>query len=149
LEGDPEPNLNLFDLSQGNYTIARTITYPDYPRSKIETNAQVKATREAEWDTNITINGTYDGPMDVASIRDYQATWTSDGKGIRELGSATLVLKSGGNVRQIWESTITPERGVSRFPKTGERINVSIAQLQIDVNKMSYSWEGTVRAQSK
>ena len=141
--------MNLTDLSQGNYTIARTITYPDFPKSKIETNAQVKATRESEWDTNITINGTYDGPSDVASIRDYQATWTSDGKGIRETGSAILVLKSGGTLRQVWESTITPERGVSRFPKTGERINVSVSPLQIDGNKMSYSWEGTVRAQSR
>ena len=141
--------MNLTDLSQGNYTISRTITYPDFPKSKIETNAQVKATRESEWDTNITINGIYDGPSDVASIRDYQVTWTSDGNGIRETGSAILVLKSGGTLRQVWESTITPDRGISRFPKTGERINVSVSPLQIDGNRMSYSWEGTVRAQSR
>lgn len=112
------------------------------------TNAQVKATRESAWDTNITINGTYDGPTDVTSVRDYQVTWNSDGKSIHESGSAMLVLKSGGNVRQIWESTITPAHGVSKFPKAGERIDVSVSPLQIDGNKMSYSWEGTVRARA-
>jgi hypothetical protein len=129
--------------------MVRTITYPQFPGSKIVTNAQVKATRESEWDTNISINGTYDGPTDIASVQDYQLTWTTDGKNVLELGSATLVLKSGGSVRQTWESTITPARGVSRFPKAGERINISVSPLQVDGNKMSYSWEGTVRAQSK
>lgn len=129
--------------------MARTITYPEYPGSKIVTNAQVKATRESEWDTNVSINGTYDGPTDVASVQDYQLTWTMDGKNVRESGSATLVLKSGKSVRQVWESTITPAREVSRFPKAGERINISISTFQVEGNKMSYSWEGTVRAQSK
>ena len=112
------------------------------------TNAQVKATRESAWDTNITINGTYDGPTDVTSVRDYQVTWNSDGKSIQESGSAILVLKSGGNVRQIWESTITPAHGISKFPKAGERIDVTVSPLQIDGNKMSYSWEGTARARA-
>lgn len=142
--------MNLFDLSRGNYTIERTISYPDFPQSKITTNAQVKAANESAWDTNISMNGTYDGPTDVISVRDYQTTWATDGKGIRESGSATLVLKSGGDLRQTWESTITlAQEGLSRFPRSGERIEVTVTPFQIDGNKMSYSWEGTVRAQSR
>ena len=37
--------MNLYDLTKGNYHILRTITYPDFPESRIVTNAQVKATR--------------------------------------------------------------------------------------------------------
>lgn len=128
--------------------MVRTITYPDHPDSKIVTNAQVKATSESQWDTNITINGTYSGPTDVTSVRDYQMTWTTDGKNILESGSAILVLKSGGTVRQVWESTITvASEGISKFPRGGEQINITISQFQIDGNKMSYTWEGSVRAQ--
>ena len=128
--------------------MVRTITYPDHPDSKIVTNAQVKATSESQWDTNITINGTYSGPTDVTSVRDYQMTWTTDGKNILESGCAILVLKSGGTVRQVWESTITvASEGISKFPRGGEQINITISQFQIDGNKMSYTWEGSVRAQ--
>lgn len=142
--------MNLYDLSQGNYTIARTISYPDYPDSKITTNAQVKATKEAEWDTNISINGTYSGPTDVISVRDYQASWTTDGQTILEKGSAALVLKSGGTVRQVWESRITlPTEGVRKFPKDGEQISINVSSFQIDGNKLSYSWDGSVRIGSR
>ena len=141
--------MNLYDLSQGNYTITRTISYPDHPDSKIVTNAQVKATKETEWDTNISINGTYSGPTDVIAVRDYQATWTTDGRNILEAGNATLVLKSGGSVRQVWESTITLPQGVGRFPKDGERISINVSPLKIEGNKLSYSWDGTVQLQSR
>lgn len=141
--------VNLYDVTKGNYRIQRTITYPDFPNSKIETDAQVKAARDSEWDTNITINGTYDGPTDVVAVKDYQLIWTADGKNILESGSARLELKSGGSVHQVWKSTITPERGIGKFPPAGELITVSISQFQMNGNKMSYTWEGTVKVQSK
>ncbi len=141
--------VNLYDVTQGNYSVLRTISYPDFPGSQIVTNAKVKAARDAEWETNITINGTYDGPTDVVSVKDYQLIWTSDGKNILESGSATLELKAGGSVRQVWKSTITPERGIDKFPPAGELITISISPFHIDGNKMSYTWEGTVKAQSK
>ena len=139
----------MYDLTKGNYSVLRTITYPDSSGSQIVTNAQVKAVKDSEWDTNITINGTYNGPTDVVGVKDYQVTWTSDGKNILESGSATLELKSGGSVRQVWKSTITPERPFEKFPPAGELITVSISPLQIDGNKMSYKWEGTVKTQRK
>lgn len=141
--------VNLYDLTKGNYNIVRTITYPDFPGSQIVTNAQVRAVKNSEWETNITINGAYDGPSDVVSVKDYQLIWTTDGKNILESGSATLELKSGGALRQVWKSTITPERGLDKFPQAGELITVSISQFKIDGNKMSYKWEGTVKVQSK
>lgn len=141
--------MNLYDLTNGNYHIVRTISYPDFPDSKIETNAQVKAVRNSEWETNLTINGKYTGPSDVVSAKDYQINWTTDGKNILESGSVTLVLSSGGTVRQIWSSTITPEHPIEKFPQSGELINISISPFQLDGNKMSYTWEGTVKARSK
>ena len=141
--------MNLYDLTKGNYTVARTISYPDFPGSQIVTNAQVKASKDSEWDTNISINGTYKGPTDVISVKDYQRVWTSDGKNILESGSATLELKSGGSVRQLWKSTITPASGIEKFPRSGELITVTISDFKVDGNKMSYKWEGTVRPQSK
>jgi len=136
--------VNLFDLTKGNYSVLRTISYPDFPGSQIVTNAQVEAASISEWVTNITINGTYNGPTDVGSVKDYQLIWTADGYNILESGSATLELKSGGSVRQVWRSTITPERDFDNFPPAGELITISISPFQIDGNKMSYQWEGTV-----
>ena len=141
--------MNLYDLTKGNYSVVRTISYPDFPGSQIVTNAQVKAATNSQWDTNISINGTYNGPTDVVSVKDYQLVWTSDGKSILESGSAALELKSGGSVRQVWKSTITPASGIDKFPQAGELITVSISKFQISGNKMSYTWEGTVKAQSK
>lgn len=141
--------MNLFDLTKGNYRLLRTISYPDLPESKIVTDAQVKAVRDSEWDTIINIKGTYNGPTDVVSVKDYQLIWTTDGKNILESGSATLLFSSGKSVRQVWSSTITPEHGVDKFPPTGELINISISPFQIDGNSMSYKWEGTVKARSK
>ena len=141
--------VNLYDLTKGNYRVNRTITYPDLPGSQITTDAQVRAVKDSEWSTNITINGTYNGPTDVVSVSDYQLTWTADGRSILESGSATLGLKSGGSIRQVWKSTITPERGYDKFPQAGESISVSISQFRVDGNKMSYTWEGTVRERAK
>ncbi|MFZ0611482.1 MAG: hypothetical protein WAM73_04530 [Desulfobacterales bacterium] len=141
--------MNLYDLTKGNYRIVRTITYPDFPESKIVTEAQVKAATETEWNTTIAINGTYNGPTDVVSAKDYQLTWTADGKNILESGSATLGLASGGSVRQVWSSTITPERGFDKFPSGGELVTLNISPFKVDGNKMSYTWEGTVKARSK
>lgn len=141
--------VNLYDLTKGNYRLSRTISYPDFPESKIVTDAQVKAVRNSEWDTNITVNGTYNGPTDVIAAKDYQLIWTTNGKSIIESGSATLELSSGKSVRQVWSSTITPEQGFEKFPPGGELITISISPFQIDGNRMSYKWEGTVKAQSR
>lgn len=141
--------VNLYDLTKGNYRVLRTISYPDFPESKIVTDARVKAAKSSEWDTSITINGTYNGPTDIVSVKDYQLIWTTDGKNILESGSATLELKSGGSVRQVWTSTITPEHGFDKFPQAGELITISISPFQIDENGMSYKWEGMAKVRSK
>jgi hypothetical protein len=135
----------LYDLTKGNYRIVRTISYPDFPESKIVTDAQVKAVSNSEWDTNITIEGNYNGPTDIVSTRDYQLIWSIDGKNILESGSTTLESASGGSVRQIWSSTITPGQDSGRFPSSGQLINIHITPFEIDGNSMSYKWEGTVK----
>jgi hypothetical protein len=132
-------------LTGGNYRLRRSISYPDYPASKIETDAQVTSSTQGEWVTTISINGTYDGPTDVISVRDYEQTWSRDSTGIIESGSATLALRSGQTVRQVWTSTIAPRDGLTEFPQTGESISISVAPFQIAGDSMSYRWEGTVR----
>lgn len=129
--------------------MTRTITYPDFPESEIVTEAQVKAVSDSEWETTITINGTYDGPTDVISTKEYRLEWTADGKNILESGSATLELSSGETLRQVWRSTITPDNSYDKFPEPGELITISISPFQIDGNRMSYNWEGEVRSRSK
>ena len=141
--------MNLYDLTKGNYRLVRTISYPDFPESKIVTDAQVKAVSNSEWDTNITVNGTYNGPTDVVAVKDYQVKWTQNGKEITESGSATLQLASGKSVRQVWSSTITPQQTFDKFPTGGEEITISISPFQIDGNKMSYKWDGTVKMQAR
>ena len=113
------------------------------------TDAKVKATSNSVWDTTITITGTYNGPTNVVAAKDYKVIWTIDGKNILESGSTTLELSSGKSVRQVWTSIITPERGIAKFPPAGELIAISVSPFKIDGNKMSYTWEGSVKARSK
>jgi len=141
--------VNLYDLTKGNYHVLRTVSYPEFSDSKIELDVQVKAASDTEWDTKIMIRGTYNGPTDIVATKDYQLKWTVDGKKILESGSATLELSSGKSVRQVWSSTITPDKGFDKFPPAGELINVSISPFKIDGNRMSYTWEGTVKAQGR
>jgi hypothetical protein len=158
--------LNLFDLTGGNYRLQRTIFYPEFPLSQIVTDAQVTAVSDegkdkkdkddpediesthrkpSEWVTNITINGTYDGPTDIVSTEDYQLVWTACcGDKIIEFGTSTLRLSSGRSVRQHWLSTIIPEEGFEGFPESGELLRVSISPFQIEGKEMRYEWRGTV-----
>jgi hypothetical protein len=138
------PALNLYDLTGGNYRVLRTLTFPDFPQSKVVFETRVRALT-SEWSTQIRVTGTYDAPRDVRSVRDYTASWTTDGKTIIEHGSATLLLASGDSVRSVWLSSITPDNpNFSQFPREGETIKVSFSPFAITGNKMSYDWHGTV-----
>lgn len=141
--------MNLYDLTKGNYRVVRTVTYPEFPKSKIIFETDVKAAGDSEWATTIHVDGTYNGPSDIVAIKDYQLIWTTDGKNILESGTAKLELASGKFIRQVWSSTITPEQGIQNFPKAGELVNVSVSPFKVDGNKMSYEWEGTVTKQSE
>jgi hypothetical protein len=176
--------LNLFDLTGGNYRLQRTILYPEFPESQIMTDAQVtvvsdsdeviesthrKHRKASEWEMNLTVNGTYNGPTDVVSEEDYQLIWIArdeneveidrgedehhEGGRMRqkvlEFGTSLLRLASGGSVRQVWFSTITPEGGFEGFPQTGELLNISISPFKIKGNEMSYEWQGTVKSLPK
>lgn len=136
---------NLYDLTNGNYRVLRTITYPEYPESQLKMDVKVTAASDSEWVTDMTINGTYNGPTDFVSKNDYELIWTTDGEKLIESGSATLVTSSGQSVRCVWSSEIIPEKSFEKFPAVGEVISVSISPFQIDGNSMSYEWTGTVK----
>jgi len=141
---------NLHDLTGGNYRVYRTLSYPQFPKSKIVFDTEVKAISRSEWATDLRVNGTYEGPTDVVSVKDYQVTWTTNGKTLFEKGTATLVLSSGGTVLSEWSSSIIPKgQGFRGFPSAGEIVRVSYSPFRIDGNKMSYEWEGTVRAKGE
>jgi hypothetical protein len=143
-----DPAVNLFDLTGGNYIVKRTVLYPEFPASQLTFEADVTAVTSSEWSTKLTVDGTYDGPKDVASVQDYQLAWTSDGKTLSESGAVTLVLTSGKTVQTKWTSTITPKNGdLRKFPAAGEQINVTFSPFAIDKDHMSYQWQGTVGLQ--
>ncbi|MBI3269773.1 MAG: hypothetical protein HYZ53_12175 [Planctomycetes bacterium] len=137
---------NLYDLTGGNYHVHRVLTYPECPNSKLEFDAEVRAVNAGEWSTLLNVTGTYDGPTDIVSAKDYQLTWTTDGKTLIEKGSATLGRSSGGSIRSEWSSTFTSPGRSFRLPRSGESVRVSVAPFKIAGNSMSYEWEGTVRA---
>lgn len=141
---------NLHDLTGGNYRVHRTLTYPQFPRSRLVFDTEVKAISASEWTTELRVSGTYDGPTDVVSVKDYQIAWTTDGRTLFEKGSSTLVLTSGRTVRSEWSSSIFPKgRNFRGFPSVGEVVQVSYSPFKIDGKKMTYDWEGTVKAQRK
>jgi hypothetical protein len=139
--------MNLYDLTHGNYHSRRTLSYPEYPNSQIVFDTEVTAISPKEWSTTIAISGTYDGPTDFVAVKDYQVSWTTDGKTLLEKGRATLERASGDSVRSEWSSSIVPkEPRLEKFPSGGETLNVTFSPLKVAGNKMSYEWQGTVRA---
>jgi hypothetical protein len=137
--------VNLYDLTGGSYSVRRTVSYPQFPRSVLLFVTDVRAVGASEWETTIRVSGTYEGPTDVVGVRDYQLVWTAAGDTLVEKGTATLVLSSGGWVRSEWSSTIVPRgRGLRGFPRAGEIVKASISPFRIDGDRMSYKWEGTV-----
>ena len=139
--------VTLYELTGGNYRVHRTVSYPDFPNSQVVFDTEVTALRDAEWTTKISVSGTYDGPTDVVSVKDYRLEWSTDGNTLFEKGSATLVTSSGRSFGSVWTSSIVPEKPrFERFSRTGETVNVTFSPFRIDGNKMSYSWQGTVAA---
>ena len=145
---------NLYDLTLGNYRVFRAISYPDYPESLVLFDAQVTATSNAEWATEIAVHGTYTGPTDINKSDEYQLTWVSDDAKLLESGSASLGCSSGERLRQTWSSIITltqdPHESLARlraFPASGQVINATISPFNIDGHRMDYEWHGTVAKQ--
>jgi hypothetical protein len=142
--------MSLYELTGGNYHVHRELSYPEFPKSRVVFETDVKSVSDSEWSTNIAISGTYDGPTDVVSVKDYRLEWTSDGKTLSERGSATLVLSSGRSIRSVWSSSITPEHPrFERFPRQGEMVDVTFTPFQINGNEMSYDWQGEVKPIAK
>jgi len=140
----------LYELTGGNYQVHRTVSYPEFPDSQLVFETEVKAVGKTEWSTKIAVSGTYNGPTDIASIRDYQLDWTTDGQSLSEKGSATLMTLTGKSVRSNWTSTIVPAKPqFERFPKGGEIVNVTFSPFKINGNEMSYDWHGTARASAR
>jgi hypothetical protein len=125
------------------------IAFPDYPDSQLIMEATVVAKDESQWDTLMTINGTYKGPTDVVAKKNYRLIWTVDGNRILEWGSATLESSSGQSVRCECSSTISSKTHFEGFPAAGEVVDISISPFEIDNNSMSYQWEGTVQKRKK
>jgi hypothetical protein len=130
--------------------VQRTVSYPEFPRSRLVFDADVTALSASEWSTDLTVSGTYDGPTDIVGVRDYEIDWTASGKTLLEKGRATLVTSSGRSIRSEWSSTITAKDGGLRgFPSAGEVVSVSISPFKVEGSKMSYTWQGTVSPKGK
>lgn len=143
--------MNLSDLTGGDYRVIRALSYPDHPDSLVVFDVLVTARTDAEWVTEIAVNGRYTGPTDVLASEDYRLTWTPDGGRVLEWGSASLACASGGRIRQVWSSIISPagparERTGWRraVPAGGQVISATISPFEIDGARMRYEWKGTV-----
>jgi hypothetical protein len=142
--------LNLYDLTGGNYLVRRTVSFPDFPQSRLVFDADVEAVSASEWKTTLTVAGTYDGPTDVVGVRDYELEWTVDGNTLIEKGTATLILSSGRSLLSQWSSAIVVKgRDLRGFNSASERLNVSFSPFRIAGDSMSYEWRGTVSAQKR
>lgn len=145
-----EDVFNLYDLTGGTYRVERTVSFPEYPNSSLVFRAEVRAANASEWATDLDISGTYDGPTDVVSVRDYEVRWAVEDGALVETGNATLVLSSGGTVRSEWSSSIVAQgQDFSSFAPSGQVVRVTYSPFRIDADSMSYDWEGTVSTQDR
>jgi hypothetical protein len=143
--------LNLFDVTRGNYRVARAISYPTLPNSRVVLDVKVKALSASEWVTEIHVAGTYDGPNDIVANEDYELAWRADETRLLEQGRVTLLRASGQSLEQAWTSIITPEGRPDRlsatfrkFPKDGELVTASVSPFKLKKGAMSYTWDGVV-----
>lgn len=150
--------VNLYDLTNGNYDVERTLTFPDYPDSKVEFSTQVRAADipdtfespcQAVWTTDIEISGDYTGPTEVVGIEGYELTWTSDGRTLTEVASADLLIVTGEVVHSEWTSTIVVTEGeLAAMPDGGETATITFDKFVVTDDSLSYEWEGEVLAAS-
>lgn len=144
--------MNLFDITRGNYRVLRSLMYPQFPKSHVVLDVRVRASSSTEWATEIYIKGVYDGPNDIVANQDYVIEWAADSGRLLENGSVTLMLASGGSIRQEWSSIITPENKpdtvaamFKKFPRNGQIVTASVSPFTFSKNGMSYTWEGMAR----
>jgi hypothetical protein len=83
---------NLWDLSHGNYTVTRVVSWPTIPGSSVSSTATMTyAAGHLSYSVNMT--GTYTGPTDIDSVLAYHVGWTGMDNGtndVYEVGYATL-----------------------------------------------------------
>ena len=138
---------NLFDLTGGNYTMARTFTWPSLPGSSI-TATGVVATVGANMTYTMNLSGTYAGPTDLIGVVSYQVRWRQGQNGtLLEEGSA-IVQRSGGATLQVNIQTVYG--GVSGTLAANQVGSATANELTFDVGTGQYhlNWSATQSLES-
>ena len=101
----PDNGQNLFDLSGGNYSLERTFNWTSLPNSTISVTGQVSNINNQLLQYSANFTGTYNGPLDISRVVDYQVKWTPFGNQVIEEGSA-IMETSNGNILPLKINTI-------------------------------------------
>lgn len=123
----------------------RVLELPEFPDSRVMFSTEVAARADSEWQTELAVSGSYDGPTDIVASRGYRLWWRIQRNLLRERGTAMLVRSTGELVTSEWTSTITIDRDMAkRFPTSGQVARVDITPFRIEGATLSYDWHGSV-----
>ena len=86
----------MWDLSGGNYSVHRQFSWPDFPGSSIVASAEV-STEGRKMTVTATVDGTYDGPMDLVGVANpVEVNWTQgDGNNVDENNHGVVIRQEG------------------------------------------------------
>ncbi len=126
--GSPD---NLFALSGGNYSTARTFSWIGLPGSNISIDSTV-INQENELVSTSVISGSYNGPTDIVGIQDYSITWLpSSAPGeFFEAGTAVLNRANG-------------ETLIMQFATVFSGLQNDLLQPQFGIGTFDTSFDGT------
>jgi hypothetical protein len=133
---------NLFDLSGGNYHLERTFNWTSIPNSTISVTGVSNTNRPLlQYSANFT--GTYNGPLDISWVVDYQVKWTPFGDQVIEEGSAIMETSNGNllslEINTIYSGLSTPllNSQVGRFSP--------VAIYDVNTGVFQATWEAEMR----
>lgn len=134
---------NLFDLSGGNYHLERTFNWTSIPNSTISVTGQVSNTNNQLLQYSANFTGTYNGPLDIIRVVDYQVKWTPFGDQVIEEGSAIMETSNGNllslEINTIYSGLSTPllNSQVGRFSP--------VATYDVNTGVFQATWEAEMR----
>jgi hypothetical protein len=134
--------LNLWDLSRGNYSFERTMTWSDFPDSRIGIVARV-TTRDRNFHLRADYEGRYDGPTDLSTVQLWEGIMTQAGDDVNEIGRAVIERSNGETFEVKWNSVY---RGFYRRMNVSRQHASMIADvLTFEKNEMRMKWTAHVR----
>jgi hypothetical protein len=126
--GSPD---NLFALSGGNYSTARTFSWIGLPGSSMSIDSTVINEKGELFSTSV-VSGNYNGPTDIIGIQDYSITWLPSAAPGEFFEAGTVVL-----------DRASGDTLIMQFATVFSGLQNDLQQQQFGIGTFDTSFDGT------